>query len=123
MRQVARVVAYGKRIGSTPIDPFEIPVPPVFASPEQCRKIIVGEIKKEIRRLKAYQKNWSSITTERMQIEIVSRSIPEARELERFVRYEAHLSREFDRTLNQLHRMQDKRLGHPAPPRIELEFK
>jgi hypothetical protein len=94
-----------------------------FASPEQCRKHIIDEIKKEILRLKAYQKKSSSIATERTQFEIVSRNIPEARELERFVRYEAHLSREFDRTLNQLHRMQEKRLGHPAPPRIELELK
>jgi hypothetical protein len=94
-----------------------------YASPEQCRKNIIDEIKKEILRLKAYQKKSSSIATERTQFEIVSRNIPEARELERFVRYEAHLSREFDRTLNQLHRMQEKRLGHPAPPRIELELK
>jgi hypothetical protein len=32
-------------------------------------------------------------------------------------------SREIDRTLRQLERLQRRRLGQPDPPRIEVEFK
>jgi len=73
-------------------------------------------------RLKTYRKKRSSMETERTQLEIVTRGIPEARELERFVRYEAYLSREFDRTLNQLDQMQRKRMGQPATPCIDVKL-
>ena len=42
---------------------------------------------------------------------------------EKLHRREAHLSREIDRTLNQLDRLQRRRLGEAGPPRIELELK
>jgi hypothetical protein len=93
-----------------------------LGSVEDCRKKVIGQIEWEIRRLKTYKKRRSLLETERTELEIVSRSIPEARELERFVRYEAHLSREFDRTLNQLDRMQRKRMGQPPPPCIDVKL-
>ncbi len=39
---------------------------------------------------------------------------------ETFLRYEAHLDRLFDRTLNQLERLQRIRRGQPVPPRIDV---
>jgi hypothetical protein len=42
--------------------------------------------------------------------------------LERVIRYEAHLSREFDRTLNQLERLQRMRLGYPVAPPINVQI-
>lgn len=45
-------------------------------------------------------------------------SVP--RSSDRLLRYETHLSREFDRTLAQLERLQRIRLGQPVPPPINL---
>jgi hypothetical protein len=47
---------------------------------------------------------------------------PHLPDMDSFVRYEAHLSREFDRTLNQLERAQRLRLGQPllAPIKVDL---
>jgi hypothetical protein len=94
-----------------------------YASPEQCRKNVLDEIGKEIRRLKGYQKKGASVETKRMQLEVVSRSIPDGPGLERLLRYEASLNRDFDRTLSQLERIQRMRLGQPVAPRLELEVK
>jgi hypothetical protein len=38
------------------------------------------------------------------------------------LRYETMLERAFDRALSQLERLQQKRLGAPATPRIEIDF-
>jgi hypothetical protein len=94
-----------------------------YASPEQCRKNVLDEIDKEIRRLKGYQKKRASVETERMQLEVVSRSIPDGPGLERLLRYEVSLNRDFDRTLSQLERIQRMRLGQPVAPRLKLEVK
>jgi hypothetical protein len=94
-----------------------------YASPEQCRKNVLDEIGKEIRRLKGYQKKRASVETERMRLEVVSRSIPDGPGLERFLRYEASFNRDFDRTLSQLERIQRMRLGQPVAPRLEVEVK
>ncbi len=40
--------------------------------------------------------------------------------LDRLLRYEASLERAFDRTLNQLERLQRMRHGQPVPPRIDF---
>jgi hypothetical protein len=41
--------------------------------------------------------------------------------LDRVLRYEASLDRSFDRTLNQLERLQRMRLGHALPPSVRVE--
>ena len=41
--------------------------------------------------------------------------------MDRFIRYEAHLSREFDRILNRLERLQRFRHGQPALPTLNVE--
>jgi hypothetical protein len=38
------------------------------------------------------------------------------------IRYEAHLSRDFDRSLSQLERLQRIRLGQAVPPTLRLEI-
>jgi hypothetical protein len=94
-----------------------------YASPEQCRKNVVDEIGKEIRRLKDYQRKLASIEAIRMRLEVQSRCIPEGPGLDRILRYEAHLDRLYERKLNQLERRQQMRLGQPVAPRFELEVK
>ncbi len=41
--------------------------------------------------------------------------------LDRVLRYEASLDRSFDRTLNQLERLQRMRLGYALPPSVRVE--
>jgi hypothetical protein len=42
--------------------------------------------------------------------------------LEKIMRYEAHLGREFDRTLQQIERLRRMRSGQPTPPPIEVKL-
>jgi hypothetical protein len=51
-----------------------------------------------------------------------SQLVPRAEILDRLIRYEAHLSREFDRTVNQLERSIRTRLGRLEPPTLNIEI-
>ena len=62
----------------------------------------------------------AEIEGERANMKRVSLMVPESPNLERFMRYEAHLSRERDRLLNQLDRVQRMRRGQPAPPTLNV---
>ncbi len=46
--------------------------------------------------------------------------VPDARVLDRLLRYEASLDRSFERTLSQLERLQRMRLGQPILPKLDL---
>ncbi len=48
--------------------------------------------------------------------------IPSQGAMDRFIRYEVHLSREFDRTLDRLERAQRMRRGLPGPPTLNLNI-
>jgi hypothetical protein len=48
--------------------------------------------------------------------------IPSQEAVDRLLRYETHLSREFDRTLSQLERLQRMRLGQPVLPPIDVRL-
>ena len=91
-----------------------------WATPEQCREQVLSEIGKEIRHLRQYSRDHKSIESERAELQALGNSIPIASQLDRLLRYEATLERSFDRTLNQLERMQRLRQGQPAAPRIDL---
>jgi hypothetical protein len=93
-----------------------------YATPGQCQKNMLQDIAGEIRRLKSYQKTRASIETSRTKLEILRRGVPDSPGLDRLLRYEASLERSFDRTLNQLERMQRMRLGQPVAPRIDVNL-
>ena len=48
--------------------------------------------------------------------------LPPQADLDRIVRYESHLSREFDRKLSQLERLQRARREHPPAPTIKIDL-
>jgi hypothetical protein len=48
--------------------------------------------------------------------------VPRAEILDRLIRYEAHLNRQFDHAVNQLERSIRMRLGHRLPPSINIEI-
>jgi hypothetical protein len=91
-----------------------------YETPAQCKDNVLAEVDKEVRRLHAYQRKHTSIESERAKLEVLRRSVPEPARLDRLLRYEASLERAFDRTLNQLERMQRLRRGQPVAPRIDV---
>ena len=86
-----------------------------YATPNQCKENFLDGLKEEIRRLERYRKEHAAISARRLEVEAVR--LPE---MDRLLRYETSISREIDRTLNQLERLQRMRLGQPVPPSINL---
>jgi hypothetical protein len=93
-----------------------------YDDPEQCEKNALIYISEEIRILKAYKKARESNKSERTKLEILARNIPNTSALDQLLRYEASLERSFDRTLNQLERLQRMRRGQPVTPRIDVNI-
>ena len=91
-----------------------------YATPEQCKMNVLRSIGAEIKRLEEYEKKPESSESEQTNLEILRQSVPDSRVMDLFLRYEAHLSREFDRTLAQLERLQRMRLGQPVLPKLEV---
>ena len=86
-----------------------------YATPEDCKVNVLDEIDAEVRRLKTLHKRRKGSDSERVNIDLFRRSVPESPWLDRVLRYEASLERAFDRTLNQLERVQRLRQGQPVP--------
>ncbi len=76
----------------------------------------------EEERKENYRKENAKIWASRLELESLRRTVPEGPQADRLLRYEAALSREIDRTLNQLERTQRMRLGQPVPPPINLNI-
>jgi hypothetical protein len=93
-----------------------------YASPGHCQMNIEGVIDAEIVRLRCEHVARASVRTARTQLEIACRNVPDGPRLELLLRYEASLDRSFDRTLNQLERLQRMRLGQPVLPKIDVQL-
>jgi hypothetical protein len=87
---------------------------PRLATPQQCRDAMIKAIEKEIQRLTEAQTALHESQPEQTEIEQLRRNLPDVDRMERLLRYEASLERAFDRTLAQLERLQEMRLGQPA---------
>jgi hypothetical protein len=55
-----------------------------------------------------------------MKLLVLSRSVPDAMQMDRLLRYGTSLDREMDRTLKQFERLKRMRLGQPLPPPIDV---
>jgi hypothetical protein len=75
----------------------------------------------KIQRLKSRQAAIEPIREETERLEAKCRNVPEGPRLERLLRYEASIECSFDRTLNQLERLQRTRLGQPILPKLEIQ--
>lgn len=93
-----------------------------YASPQKCKENFLDDVNEEISRLERYRKENAKIWASKLELEPLRRSVPEGPQADRLLRYEAALSREIDRTLNQLERTQRMRLGQPLPPPINLNI-
>ena len=87
---------------------------PDVATPQRCRDLAVQATEKEIQRLTEIQNALNKSHPEQMELEQLRRNVPDADRMERLLRYEASLERAFDRTLAQLERLQEIRLGRPV---------
>ena len=92
------------------------------ATPEQCTKYFLSDLSKEIGRLQTFQRQQNAIESKRAKLEVQRRCVPESKDVDRLLKYEASLERSFDRTLNQLERIQRQRRGQPVPPRIDVNI-
>jgi hypothetical protein len=89
--------------------------------PHDVKQFIVDAIWKEIMRLAKLHDDAAKIEALRREHNLAGARIPSQEVSDRLIRYEAHLSREFDRTLAQLERMQRMRLGQPVLPKLEVQ--
>jgi hypothetical protein len=74
----------------------------------------------EIKTLEWQAKMLVSFNERKGACESTAAMIPSQDSMDRFVRYEVHLSREFDRILSQLERVQRMRRGQPGPPTLNV---
>jgi len=87
---------------------------PGLPTPQRCRDLVVQAIEKEIQRLTEIENALNESRPEQTELEQLRRNVPDADRMERLLRYEASLERAFDRTLAQLERLQEIRLGRPV---------
>jgi hypothetical protein len=87
---------------------------PDLATPQRRRDFVVQAIEKEIQRLTGIENALNKSHPEQMELEQLRRNVPDEDRMERLLRYEASLERAFDRTLAQLERLQEIRLGRPV---------
>jgi hypothetical protein len=76
----------------------------------------------EIKRLEELRELSLALCFERIEYNKLTHLVPPPAVSERLLGYETHLSREFDRTLSQLERLQRMRLGLPIVPPINLRL-
>lgn len=86
-----------------------------YATPNECKERFLDDLKNEIRRLERYRREDAAISARKREVEALR--LPD---MDRLLRYETSISREIERTLNQLERLQRMRLGQPVPPPINV---
>lgn len=88
--------------------------------PPDEKKRVDKAIYQEILRLGKIRDIVLKLEASRCKYDAAGARVPSQEASDRLLRYEAHLSREFDKTLAQLERLQRMRLGQPVLPKIEV---
>jgi hypothetical protein len=86
--------------------------------PPDPKQFLVEAISKEILRLAKLHDTAAAAEALKHEHNLAAARVPSQEVSDRLIRYEAHLSREFDRTLAQLERRQRMRLGQPVLPKL-----
>ena len=93
------------------------------AESEQDRKNkMLKVLDDEIKRLEDLREVSLALCIKRIQYDKLTHLVPPPAVSERLLRYETHLSREFDRTLSQLDHLQRMRLGQPVLPPVNVRL-
>ena len=88
--------------------------------PPDVKQLVDKAICQEIMRLAKLHDDVAKVETWRREHNVAATRVPSQEVSDRLIRYEAHLSREFDRTLTQFERLQRMRLGQPVLPKLEV---
>ena len=90
------------------------------AKVEELKKVMIKIFNSELEQLENQKLIAIALHDSRKQFETMAAVIPQPDAMDRVVRYETHLSREFDRILNQLERVQRMRRGQSPPPTLNI---
>jgi hypothetical protein len=88
----------------------------------KLKEIIVAFICTENERLKELEEVLLTGDRQRMEYKLSAAVIPGQEGMELLMRYETHFSREIDRILNQIERLQRMRKGQPLPPQLDVKI-
>ena len=89
-------------------------------SVEILKQSVLDELDVEIVRLETLLSQRQRIEQERLRLQQTASLVPI--DVERLIRNEAHLSREFNRSVRALQSLQRSRLGRPDPPEINVDI-
>jgi hypothetical protein len=93
-----------------------------LARREQYKNHFLAKLIEEVEQLCRYKREHALTESNRREVELLRRKVPDTPQLDRLLRYEAHLERSFDRTPNQLERLQRIRKGQPVPPTLNVNL-
>jgi len=79
---------------------------------------VIDCINAEIKRIESLKVSYEEVHSRRQALAVQAMLVPKAEVADRLQRYESHLSREIDRTLKRLERLQRIRFGQALPPQI-----
>ena len=88
----------------------------------KLKEIVVALIDAETERLTELEKVLVTGDMQRVEYKLSAAVIPGQEVMELLMRYETHFSREIDKILNQLERLQRMRKGQPLPPQLEVKI-
>jgi hypothetical protein len=89
---------------------------------EKAKEIVDQCIEREIKTLEPLTEWVTAREEELLENTKAASLVPTQGTLDRLIKYETHLSREFERTLHQLERLQKMRLGQPVAPLINMQI-
>jgi len=87
----------------------------------ECKKAFLQSLEIETRRIQQRFRDLKTREEVEGPLQEESLAIPQGLELDRLLRYEARLEGEFDRTLQQLERLQRMRRGEAVPPTVKVD--
>jgi hypothetical protein len=90
--------------------------------PEGRRAKFLDLLQAQIDKIEHFGKLMKDLSKIRERMESKAACVPEGPRLDRILRYSASLERDFDRTLNQLERLQRMRTGQAVPPTLNLNI-
>jgi hypothetical protein len=88
----------------------------------KLQQSIIETIDGEIEQFSNLKEVREGINSEKVLFRNFATVIPDGGALDRLLRYETHLSREIDRVLNRLERLQRMRTGQPPPPQLDVKI-
>jgi len=89
---------------------------------EKQFKDLLSQLDEDIEFLKHTKSVFDHLGSASRVYEKDSQLVPRAENVDRIIRYEAHISREVDRTVAQLLQSSRMALGHPPTPSLNIEF-